>query len=167
MRSIQKADTTHISTIQRLAHFIWNITYKDILSKDQLNYMLELFYNEKALQQQMNDGHQFIIAIDENKITGFASYSKQNTSRYKLHKLYIHPGQQGKGTGKLLLEHIINDILNNNATQLEVNVNRYNKALQFYLKNGFEIIKEEDIDIGEGYFMNDYVLSRKLYKNKS
>jgi ribosomal protein S18 acetylase RimI-like enzyme len=43
-----------------------------------------------------------------------------------------------------------------------VNVNRHNKALHFYEKYGFKIIREEDIDIGEGYFMNDYVMELKL-----
>jgi ribosomal protein S18 acetylase RimI-like enzyme len=37
-------------------------------------------------------------------------------------------------------------------------VNRHNRALHFYEKQGFKIIREEDIDIGSGYFMNDYVM---------
>jgi GNAT superfamily N-acetyltransferase len=162
MISIQKADITHIPAIQQLARLIWPVTYNNIISKEQIAYMLNLFYAEPSLQKQMNEGHQFILAIDNDKIIGFADYAKQTTFQYKLNKLYVNPDQQSKGTGKFLLYHIIQDILSNNATHLEVNVNRHNNALQFYLKNGFEIIKEEDIDIGEGYFMNDYVLLKKL-----
>ena len=44
------------------------------------------------------------------------------------------------------------------GTKLELNVNRYNKARFFYLKQGFIMIGEEDIEIGEGYFMNDYIM---------
>jgi len=164
MTSIQKADTIHIPAIQQLAKLVWPLTYKQIISEAQIAYMLDLFYSTSSLQKQMSEGHQFILAIDNNKIIGFADYAKQSPVQYKLNKLYVNPDQQSKGTGKFLLDHIIQDILSNNATRLEVNVNRHNKALQFYLKNGFEIIKEDDIGIGDGYFMNDYVLSRKLYK---
>jgi hypothetical protein len=37
-------------------------------------------------------------------------------------------------------------------------VNRYNKARQFYEKMGFVVIGEEDIDIGNNYLMNDYIM---------
>jgi ribosomal protein S18 acetylase RimI-like enzyme len=43
-----------------------------------------------------------------------------------------------------------------------LNVNRYNKARFFYEKLGFVIMKEEDIDIGSGYYMIDYVMEKKL-----
>ena len=45
---------------------------------------------------------------------------------------------------------------------VQLNVNRHNNALNFYLKHGFSIIHEEDNDIGEGYFMNDYVMQRDV-----
>jgi diamine N-acetyltransferase len=162
MRSIQKADTTHISAIQQLAMAVWKQTYKDILSEAQIAYMLNLFYSTPSLQKQMNEGHQFIIAVEDDQIKGFADYAKLSSGAYKLHKLYIDPNQQKKGTGKFLLDYLLQDILLNKGIQLEVNVNRQNNALHFYQKNGFEIIREEDIDIGEGYFMNDYVLRRQM-----
>ncbi|MGZ8545109.1 MAG: GNAT family N-acetyltransferase, partial [Flavisolibacter sp.] len=48
------------------------------------------------------------------------------------------------------------------ATVLRLNVNRNNSARSFYEKLGFEMIGEEDIDIGNGYFMNDYVMEKKI-----
>ena len=64
--------------------------------------------------------------------------------------------------GKILLDFIITDIHPNGATNLELNVNRHNKALGFYQRSGFTILREEDIDIGNGYFMNDYVMTLAL-----
>jgi ribosomal protein S18 acetylase RimI-like enzyme len=127
-----------------------------------MEYMLELFYSVTALRQQMQDGHQFIIASENNIPLGFAAYSPKNIqelSVFRLHKIYINPQQQGKGIGKLLLDFIIKDIRPAGATELELNVNRHNKALGFYKKYGFSITREEDIDIGQGYLMNDYVMS--------
>ena len=38
-------------------------------------------------------------------------------------------------------------------------VNRMNyKAVNFYFKSGFTIEKVADFDIGDGYFMNDFVM---------
>ena len=72
------------------------------------------------------------------------------------------PNQQGNGTGKMLLEHVVNSIKEKDATALTLNVNRYNKARYFYEKHGFTIEEEVDIDIGEGYFMNDYIMELNL-----
>ena len=93
---------------------------------------------------------------------GFASYSlKINTKDiFRLHKIYILQSQQGKGVGKFLLDKIIADITPSGAKFIELNVNRNNTALHFYKKLGFKIIAEEDIDIDNGYFMNDYVMRK-------
>ena len=81
---------------------------------------------------------------------------------FKLHKIYILPIHQGRGTGKFVIDQIINDIMPNGATALQLNVNRNNTAKDFYQKIGFEILRTEDVDIGNGYFMNDYIMEKKL-----
>ena len=48
------------------------------------------------------------------------------------------------------------------GTTLQLNVNRQNNAKEFYEKMGFAVIGEEDIDIGSGYYMNDYIMEKKL-----
>lgn len=168
MISIVKVDCIAIPAIKILAHTTWAIAYKEILSQHQMDYMLELMYSEAALNQQMIQGHQqFILASNEKQPAGFASYSPKNTATpyiFHLHKIYIHPNQQGNGVGKLLLNYVLQDIKCTGATNLQLNVNRNNPALNFYLKFGFTIIREEDIDIGNGYFMNDYVMDFELEK---
>ena len=72
------------------------------------------------------------------------------------------PAQQGKSIGKLLLHHVIDLVKAKGAKTLLLNVNRNNKAKEFYEHLGFKVISEEDIDIGEGYFINDYIMSYKL-----
>lgn len=161
MISVSKVAEERIPAIQRLAEITWQAAYTSILSQDQMKYMLDLFYSETSLQKQMKDGHRFIVVKELETVIGFASYSSKSAEEskvYRLHKIYINPDQQGKGAGKILIDFIINDIKPINATSLELNVNRQNKALHFYQKLGFRIVKEEDIDIGKGYFMNDYVM---------
>jgi len=158
---IRKADVDDVNAIGFLAHQIWPVAYEEILSVEQLHYMLGMLYSPRSLQQQMlKDGQRFFIAeIDLHEI-GFASFSKINEGKYKLHKLYVLPKYQGKAIGKALLDVVLEEIKKEGAQQLFLNVNRHNKAIQFYERLGFVIKNEEDIDIGNGYFMNDYVMEK-------
>ncbi len=165
MIPVSKAGKESISIIKDLAEKTWKDAYASIISPEQMTYMLDLFYNEASLLKQMQEGHRFIIAKENNKAIGFASYSVKSAEEpdtYRLHKIYVDPAQQGKGIGKLLIGFIINDIIYDDIANLELNVNRNNKALDFYQKIGFKIVKEEDINIGNGYYMNDYVLNLPL-----
>lgn len=163
---VKKTAEECIPAVQELVQLTWPVTYGPILEPKQLDYMMQLIYNTQALKEQIyKKGHQFLLATENNEPVGFASYSvKSNTdpATYRLHKLYIDPIQQGKGIGKLLLDFILADIKPIGVANLELNVNRFNKAKGFYEKLGFIIIGEEDIDIGNGYFMNDYVMNLKI-----
>jgi ribosomal protein S18 acetylase RimI-like enzyme len=70
----------------------------------------------------------------------------------------VLPTTQGKGVGKHLLELTSEIALEAKNTTLTLNVNRYNKAIEFYKKIGFEIIGQENIDVGQGFLMEDYIL---------
>ena len=162
MHSIRNASVADISLIRELTFAVWPQTYAHLLSKEQLDYMLDMMYSPASLEKQMNEGAQFIIVYEGETPAGFASYQEIKPSVYKLNKLYILQTQQGKGTGKLAINHIIGKIKPNGATALQLQVNRENKAQYFYKKLGFEIIEEADFDIGNGYQMNDYVMEKKL-----
>jgi GNAT superfamily N-acetyltransferase len=162
---IVEATNEHIPVISRLADITWPVAYKEVLSLAQLDYMLDLFNSPHSLQQQMESGNRFIVLYDNIRATstpvGFASFSKTGilNNVYKLHKLYVIPDQQGKGAGKLLVEYILQVVKQEGGSKLILNVNRKNPAQHFYHKLGFTITREEDIDIGKGFFMNDYVMT--------
>jgi len=124
--------------------------------------MLEMMYSESSLRQQMEEGTQFKLVYEENEPVGFAAYEKIEPTIWKLHKIYILATQQGKGTGKFLMDHISKEVQQQGALVLQLQVNRNNKAKSFYEKIGFKVIEEADFDIGNGYFMNDYVMGKKL-----
>lgn len=160
---IRNADKTDVHVINTLAHAIWPDTYGDILGEPQLIYMLKQMYSEDALREQMDHGHHFLLALMNAETVGFASYSHASkTGMFKVHKLYVHPMLHGHGFGKRLLDRIIKDVKQKGATKLQLNVNRNNRAVNFYEKYGFHKIGEEDIAIGEGYFMNDYVMEMDI-----
>lgn len=158
--SIRPGDLDDINAIGFLAQQIWPETYGDTLPAEQLNYMLNLFYNPASLRKQMlDDKHQFLLVEEEEEPIGFASWGAMDEPGvFKLHKLYVLPGQQGKGLGRSMLQFIFQSIRPLGAKTLRLNVNRYNKARRFYERMGFAVTKEEDVPIGNGYFMNDYVM---------
>src|ERR1044072_3452153 len=124
---IREATKNDIEIIQQLTYAIWPVTYGSILSADQLNYMLELIYSKTSLQNQMHEGHHFLIVEDDRTPVAFADYGLLKDDVYKLHKIYVLQNQQGKGIGKLLIDHVIKEIKEKNATALVLNVNRNNK----------------------------------------
>jgi diamine N-acetyltransferase len=162
MYNFRNADIQDIDLIRQLCFKVWPQTYASIISQGQIDYMLEMMYSEASLKKQMEDGAQFIIVYDEAGAVGFASFGETRPGIFKLHKLYVLPSQQGKGTGRLMLDYIVSEIRKQNASALQLQVNRRNNAKFFYEKNGFTVIKEFDFDIGNGYVMDDYVMEKKL-----
>jgi len=165
--TIKEASLANIPVIQELAFKIWPVAYGNILSKEQIQYMLENIYSSNSLQYQISQQHHsFLLAMEEELPIAFASFSnvsidtKQN--KFKLHKLYVLPEYQGKGIGKSMIEYISGKIKSSNNTTLVLNVNRFNNAVEFYKRSGFRVTKEEDIDIGDGFLMNDYVMEKKI-----
>ena len=165
MISIREAGLKDMPVIKDLAHAIWPSAYGKILSPGQLKYMLDKIYAFSSLENQfLNLHHNFIIAYDENVPVGFASFSpeEEDTSVFHLHKIYVLPRQQGTERARCCWIMLLIRTKELGASALTLNVNRYNKACNFYEKKGFTISREVDINIGEGYYMNDYIMELLL-----
>jgi ribosomal protein S18 acetylase RimI-like enzyme len=165
MLNIRNASIDDIALIRELTFNTWPQTYRFILSEDQIAYMLEMMYSKESLERQFRSGNSFLICYDEGQPVGFASWSEILPRVFKLHKIYVLPSIQGKGVGRYMIDHVIDEIKKKSAITLELNVNRYNPAKLFYERLGFEVIRNEDIDIGNGYFMNDHVMRYNLTGN--
>ena len=164
MPEIRKATVSDIPLIRQLTFAIWPQTYSSLLSPQQIDYMLELIYSEASLQKQMTtDGCTFIIVYDDGVPVAFASYSETAPYVWKLHKIYVLASQQGKGTGKFIIHYIADEIKPLNAKALQLQVKRDNPAQHFYAKLGFSIIASADFDIGNGYFMKDYIMELPVW----
>jgi ribosomal protein S18 acetylase RimI-like enzyme len=125
--------------------------------------MLSNMYSIESLENQMAEGDVFILLQEDGIPHGFASYRiHHNDQRVRLHKLYVHPAAQKNGWGLKMLTHIFEEGRRQGKKAIELNVNRKNKSIGFYEHIGFVIEKSEDIDIGMGYHMNDYVMVKDL-----
>ena len=147
--------------VRELASKIWEPTYKDILPKEQLDYMFEMMYSEENIIKQMNNGNMFFITKESDKPVGYVSIEKKEEGVFIIQKLYALPEMHGKGSGRFMVEQAISyikkDLLTANF-EIELYVNRQNPAVEFYKHIGFEEIATRDHHIGNGYYMNDYIM---------
>lgn len=166
MIEIKKVSTVEdYKIVQHIAAETWPVTYGSILSKEQIDYMFGKMYAIEALEEQgTSKGHHFILAQEDTHFLGFASYELdyQNAGKTKIHKAYILPSAQGKGIGRILFSEIEAIAKQNNNNIISLNVNRFNSAINFYDKIGFIKVAEEDIEIGNGYLMEDFVLEKEI-----
>ena len=157
----EKASEKDIPVIYELADRIWRKHYTPIIGISQVEYMLKKMYSTESILEQMQDQQQYTIAYAEGKAIGYSSISTKDNKNYFLHKFYIDTDKQGRGVGSEFFNSMLTTIPT--VQTIELTVNRMNyKAINFYFKNGFVIRDIADFDIGEGFFMNDFVMLRRL-----
>ncbi len=165
MIQLISATLEEIPIIQQIAYQTWPNTFRDILSEAQIAYMLDMMYSDGALQKQLHElGHQYLLAKKADHYLGYLSFENnyQHQPQTKIHKIYILPEAQGLGIGKALMDATEKQAIAKGSRYLLLNVNKYNKAVQFYQRLGFEVIATEDIDIGAGFLMEDKVMRKTL-----
>lgn len=161
IEQINQNDRSKLLAIQEIAEKTWPVAYGSILKKEQLDYMLNRFYSFSSLVESMDVGHHYFIYLEDDVPLGFISIEFiESQKSMKIHKLYVLPNQQGNGIGEKLFQKAVELIKDKGFSRLFLNVNRFNAALQFYLRMGMKIQKEENIDIGQGYLMEDYVMEK-------
>jgi len=156
--TIRLATLDDRALIRSVSERTWPSTYGHIISQEQINFMLDWMYSDTSLAEQFEKGHSFYIANLNGSDIGFCSVSAEEDHSYKLNKLYVLPIAQGTGSGIALLKKAIEVAKSESATSLFLQVNKHNNAYTFYLKNGFVKEQEFKFDIGNGFYMDDYVM---------
>lgn len=161
---VKTAFPNELNVIQSIAERTWPVTYGGILSNGQLAYMLEMMYSVEALDRNLEEGVQFILAEEDGEYFGFGGFEHQynGQNRTHVHKIYVLPQAQGRNIGRLLMAFMEQSAIDNGSEQLTLNVNRHNQAFHFYEKLGFGILESVDIAIGNGYLMEDYVMGKAI-----
>lgn len=164
--SLRPATEADIAKIRAIAHATWPVAYGAIITPGQLGYMLGLMYSSESLLAQMQQqGHRFLLFHEEGVAQGFASYEQgyNGLRSTRLHKLYVIPTAQGTGVGRTLLHAVVAAAREAKDLKVELNVNRFNTARWFYERHGFRIVRDEVINIGQGYVMDDHVMKLELH----
>ena len=122
--------------------------------------MLDQIYNSDAISDQIDKGQAFYLVSLKEKKVGFFSINPGKDSTCRLEKLYLLPDFKGNGIGKLMLLQAEN-LAASSSNKMQLNVNRFNPSLEFYLNQGYKIVSEVDIPFGP-FFLNDFVLEKEI-----
>lgn len=151
-----------IHPLQNLAREIWEEHYLKIISQSQIDYMLGLFYSTERIKQELKEGILWEILWLADEPIGYLSCRLDHSQVY-ISKIYLKSNTRGKGYGKLLIKQAVSYAKKYNKSGIYLNVNKYNSdSITFYKNQGFKQVREEVIDIGKGYIMDDYVMGKTI-----
>jgi len=161
MFTTRKATSVDSALINTMAAEVFPATYKQILSPKQIDYMLNMMYAPENILKQMEEGHVYFICYNDDKPCGYFSVEQDGDDLFHLQKIYVLPIFQGYGAGKFLIKKAMEYIkeIHPSPCTMELNVNKHNKAFHFYELMGLKKVREGDFPIGNGYYMNDYIMS--------
>lgn len=165
MFTVRKASTDDCVLINKLATVVFPATYHEIISPEQMDFMMDWMYSPENLRKQMEEeGHIYFIAYEESEPCGYVSIQQQGENLFHLQKIYVLPYFQGAHIGSKLFDYAVNYIkeIHPSPCLMELNVNRNNKALHFYERKGMKKLREGDFAIGNGYYMNDYIMGLEI-----
>lgn len=161
---ILPATEEHLPAIAAVAAVIWRACYPAITSQEQIEYMLAWMYSIETMTSELRNGVRYQRLLLDGELVGFASFGPtEEPGTVKLHKLYLLPEHHGQGLGTLLLKHCETEARNLYARRMTLNVNKQNaKAIAAYRRNGFTTAQSVVNDIGHGFVMDDYVMTKQL-----
>ena len=147
-----------IKETAQIANIVWSEHYVSIIKKEQIDYMLEIFQSEKAIKKQLSEGYVYYILTDENENIGYIAY-KINQNELFLSKIYLLKEYRGKGHAKNAVAFLVETAKENSCNKIQLTVNKNNtNSINAYEKLGFHKEYVQTIDIGKGFFMDDFVM---------
>ncbi len=171
---VRKATLVDLRPIHDLAWKVFPATYREILSPEQSDFMMEWMYSIPSLTAQvLEEGHRYLVAehAEDGTIAGYVSVQPENRQDdasglplWHLQKIYVDPDEQGEHLGRRLFEAALAYVreLQGGPAMIHLNVNRHNRALGFYEHIGMERVGQGDFDIGHGFYMNDYIMAKRV-----
>ena len=127
--------------------------------------MMEWMYSVDNIRKQMEEeGHIYFLAYEECEAAGYGVRTAARRRFIPPAKDLCAPCYQGAHCGSFLFREAIKYIkeVHPGPCLMELNVNRNNKVLQFYEHMGMRKLREGDFPIGNGYYMNDYIMGLEI-----
>jgi len=154
-----------IPALIRLAQTIWRQYYGNIITGEQIEYMLARRYDAAAIGQQIRHASAWWdkLTLGGELVAFAASAPGREAGELKIDQLYVRHDLRGRGFGGALIAHIERRAQTAGCSRLYLQVNRNNSsAIAAYLHRGFRVAEAAKFDIGAGFIMDDYIMTKDL-----
>lgn len=152
-----------IEVLTRLARVIWKEHYTPIIGVEQVEYMLDTFHSPEVILKQITEENYFYFLLkSDSEAVGYIGFSG-NEDHLFLSKIYVASSVRGTGLGKIALEFVKETARLNSLGKITLTVNKHNSnTIAAYYKLGFIKTGEICVDIGSGYYMDDFQMELVL-----
>ncbi len=148
--------------IREIAASIWPETFAGILSPEQIRYMMNMMYAPSVMDREFDSGFVFVLVRVDGCNAGYIVCSPDH-GVWKLHKLYLLSRYHSCGIGQKMLEHAAVLGRDRKFFAIRLNVNKQNiRAIRAYERNGFTTVESVKNPIGNGFYMDDYIMEKSL-----
>jgi len=134
-------EMTETAKEQDSAGIILVTSHIDVFTDEEKECVAEL-WDEYVRHGPEVSGYNFVVARDGNQVSGFACYGERSLTEgtYDLYWIAVDPGDQGKGTGRALLQRVEDDIRQLGGRLIFVETSgleKYAPTRKFYLATGY------------------------------
>ncbi|MEQ6120038.1 GNAT family N-acetyltransferase [Reichenbachiella sp. MALMAid0571] len=162
IKIVKASSLTQFEIIENLAKEIWTEHYTPIIGCEQVEYMLEKFQSQQAIESQIDDGYEYFLIETNDSSIGYLGVKQEKDALF-LSKIYLHASFRGQGLGKAALLFVESHAKSYGLDKIRLTVNKNNTdSIKAYINVGFVQRDSVVIDIGGGYVMDDYVLEKNL-----
>ena len=164
---VQAETDSQIKEIAQMAKILWHDTYDSLLPDGQVDYMIEKFQSEEAVKRQIESENYIYYIVYAQDGTPAAYFGIVPDSRKKgemlLSKIYIMKESRGMGAAGLVFTFVQEKAKALRQDKLYLTVNKENlHAQKVYEHYGLACEEAVKNDIGSGYYMDDYIMSKTV-----
>lgn len=158
------ATEKELVSLSKLAYDIWHEYFPALLSEAQIDYMVEKFQSYDALKTAIENGYEYFLLKKGEMPVGYVGTHEEERLLF-LSKLYLLKEYRGKGLGYDMLQTVLETAEHRKKEGVYLTVNRFNAAaIRLYTKIGFQKVKEQIADIGNGFVMDDFIMEYRFPK---
>jgi ribosomal protein S18 acetylase RimI-like enzyme len=95
--------------------------------------------NFEAVETALNNSAYHVIVLYQNQIVGMARIIGDGAMFYFIQDVAVNPSHQGKGVGRLMMDHVMAYLKNHAPRQAFIGLFATEGHVEFYRHYGFEI----------------------------
>ena len=166
LREYRTMTPPQAAAIAELAGLIWREHYTPIIGAEQVEYMLCKYQSAEQIRADAaQHGFRYFTAEEaqSGELVGYCAGQPQKDCLL-ISKLYVRKDRRGLGIARAFMEEMLTLCRSEYGLgKLRLTVNKHNDAsIAAYRKMGFETTASVKVDIGGGFFMDDFIMERDV-----